>query len=528
MMTKTTIIILGMAMVASVPALGGEAEFEGRVLLGGVFMDETGDKSTMQETYNIYEGFSVSSLYLHGRFNPRSFLTFDLTNINQDNRRGYLEYRMPGMLRLYSRYTQSTQVFDPSRATESDRRNFFISARVTPGSLTEITGDYRLITRRGDRIGYPDSVMSNIGERYDYDHHQGRLALQIRTDRVGGTVAVDASSLSDAINDNNDRRGRVLSANVYLPGIWTTRLTHVFRGALGVSELPTVDTKYKMYTGQYTGILALIEQLQFKYRFYGSRVDDEVTAMFTDNFIHDFDLVYRDRWGSAAAGYGWEALDDDRSVTTYNNLRGSLYLRAPGNTVTGSVSFASRDKEDKEKKTLLEDTETSRVRAKLDYKPNSDFGVGGSYAQRTRDLNDLSAKIEGQTAGVYARYYYEYFGDIGVIETNISLNYQYAADDYDNRGVSTYRTRSHFITAKVDGEWEEKLDAGIGVTYMDIGQDLDIEKSVLSFWAGYEFLDRWEVKAKYNVYNYDDFILTNRFYTANIVWFDVGYNFDIE
>ena len=527
-MTKRILIIALTGVMAASGVVAQDSQWEGLLRLGGIAKDETGNRLVMQETFNIYDGFSIPKIYLNGRFNERNYLRFDLTDFNQDNRRGYLEYRMPGFVRVYSNFTQSAQVFDPIRATESERKNFFVSAKVTPSSLARITGDYRLITRRGDRIGYPDSVMSSLGTQYDYDHHYGRLEVELKTDRVGGTIAIDASKVSDALDEFNDREGRVVSANVFLPGILTDRLTHVARGAIGESELPTSDVKYTMYMGQYNGILAIPYRLQFKYRLYGSRVDDEATGMFTDNFSHDFDLVYRDRWGSVAAGYGWEALDDDRSVTTYDNLRGALYLRMPDNTLSGSVTFASRDKEDKEKQTLLQDTETTRVRAKLDYRPKTNVTVGGSYAERTRDLNDISAKIEGSIAGAYASYSHDYSGGLGDITGKIKANYQYADDDYSNRDTSEYKTTSHFITGTIEAQWEKKLDLGFGGTYMDIGEDLDIEKSILSFWAGYTFLDDWEVRAKYNVYNYDDFILTSRFYTANIVWFDIGYHFDVD
>jgi hypothetical protein len=370
-------------------------------------------------------------------------------------------------------------------------------------------------------------VQSNLSDSYDYDHHYGRLAVEVRTDRAGGTVALDASKLTDKVNDLNDRTGQVLSANVFLPGIHFDRLTHVARGAIATSKLPNSDVKYTMYIGQYTGLVALYTGLQFKYRFYGSRVDDEATDMFTDNFIHDFDLVYRDRWGSVAGGYGWEALDDDRSITTYNNWRASVYLRTSDNKVSGNLGFASRDKEDKEKQTLLQDTETTRLRGKIDYRPMKELTIGAGYSSRSRSLNDIGAKIEGQVGNAYVRYRNEHGGVTGTA----TANYQFGDNDYENID-SQFTTRSHFITGTVDLDWRD-LNAGTAITYMDISEDLDIEKSVLSFWAGYTFLDKWEARAKYNVYNYDDYLIitssnTTRFYTANIVWFDIGYNFGIE
>jgi len=65
------------------------------------------------------------------------------------------------------------------------------------------------------------------------------------------------------------------------------------------------------------------------------------------------------------------------------------------------------------------------------------------------------------------------------------------------------------------------------VTYLDIGGDLDIEKSILSVEAAYRFLEDFRAEVKYNVYNYDDYLIFNKYYTANVVWINVAYDFDI-
>ena len=53
-----------------------------------------------------------------------------------------------------------------------------------------------------------------------------------------------------------------------------------------------------------------------------------------------------------------------------------------------------------------------------------------------------------------------------------------------------------------------------------------IEKSIPSFEARYTVLEDYSVELKYNIYNYDDYILWDRYYTANIVWINVAYDFD--
>ncbi len=44
----------------------------------------------------------------------------------------------------------------------------------------------------------------------------------------------------------------------------------------------------------------------------------------------------------------------------------------------------------------------------------------------------------------------------------------------------------------------------------------------------YTVLDDLHVEVKYNVYNYDDYMILNRYYTANVVWFNVAYDLHVQ
>ena len=46
--------------------------------------------------------------------------------------------------------------------------------------------------------------------------------------------------------------------------------------------------------------------------------------------------------------------------------------------------------------------------------------------------------------------------------------------------------------------------------------------------AGYRLPHGLLTDVKYNVYNYDDAHVVGRFYTANVVWLNVGYEFSTE
>jgi len=61
--THILIITLGVMLVFCSTSLAGE--YDGTVKIGGVIIDENaGDLSAMQETYNLYEGFSLSQIKL--------------------------------------------------------------------------------------------------------------------------------------------------------------------------------------------------------------------------------------------------------------------------------------------------------------------------------------------------------------------------------------------------------------------------------------------------------------------------------
>ena len=106
-------------------------------------------------------------------------------------------------------------------------------------------------------------------------------------------------------------------------------------------------------------------------------------------------------------------------------------------------------------------------------------------------------------------------------------DYSRMDEQYTNL-LAPFETQADIVTGRLDFEYVTDLRLSAGTSYLKITQDLDIEKSIIFFEGEYVFLDDWSVDFKYNVYNYDDFILLDRYYTANVVWFNVGYRFSVE
>ena len=188
--------------------------------------------------------------------------------------------------------------------------------------------------------------------------------------------------------------------------------------------------------------------------------------------------------------------------------------------VKAKISYASNQKQDLEEKTLLKDMEASRFKASIQGNLTSDLTLGVAYTDRQRDFPLVGVTATGQRWSTFGRLVYPGWGAINV-------DYSYSDEEYIDR-VAGFQADNSTVTGRIDFEYIKDLRLSFGASYLDIGKDLNIEKSILSFEAQYDFLKDYFVEVKYNCYNYDDYILLDRYYTANVVWLNFGYKLAIN
>jgi hypothetical protein len=519
-MRTRAITILFLGLVATLAAAGsGEATVDGTVKLGGTILDEEGDLSAVQETYNVYDGFSLTQIRLNGTLAPQHTFLLDLREINLGSRKGDLVYRMPGMLKLTAAYDQNRHVFSPDRGVNAERRDWRLGARFTPVRWLGLSGQLAHRTRTGDRLSFPAGVVSALGTRYDNALRTGRLTAELRKDRIGGAVTYRASGFRDERNPEADRTGHVVSARLYAPCRLYDKWTHMIRGAYGVRRLSERDLDYTLANFQYTGAVEPLEAFHFRYHFDANRIDDQSTGLQTDRFRNDFDATYVHAYGRVSGGYGYETNDDDRTLTSSHTWRAGASLRLQ-KYLSAKLDYASRTRKDPEDLTLLQDVEASRTRAGIQLQPRERFTVGADYSRRERELPDINVRVDGDGFSAFARYTEPGWGAV-------SADYSFSTDDYQNL-AGEFCTESHIVTGRVEFDRIRDLRLAGGLTYLDIGRDLDIEKSVLFLEAGYTLQDDYHLEVRYNVYNYDDYILLDRYYTANVVRINIGYDLHLE
>lgn len=520
---RTRSIAFGVAFAGAVTSPVDAGTWDGTVKLGGITLDEEGDRSAMQETFNIYDGFAVSQIRLQGTPDENHYVMFDLRDINLDDRQGNIVFRHPGSFKLNASFDRHRQVFDPERLVNSDRKRWNAGAQFTPAKWLTLSGSFNNTTRDGDRLSFPAGAISVLGTGYDYQLRTGRVAAEVRKGRRGLEVAYRMSEFSDNLNPTADRTGRIVSARAHTPCLLTDKWTHLLRGAYGTSEVANTggavtDIGYTLYSGQYTGVIRPVDRFQFTYTFKAQRIDNELNDLKTDRFQNQVDATVYHAYGSVSGGYAYETNDDDRSLTSYNSWQAAASLRYK-KRVAAKVRYSGRVKTDLEELTLLKDIESSRFRADLEVTPLEDLSIGGGYNVRDRDYPDLDVSSNGKSARAYVRYAITKWG-------GVSGDYTHSEDEYVDL-VSGFDATTDIVSARVDFERIPGLRLSSALTYYDASEDLDIEKSIVSFEGRYDVLDDWGLEVAYNAYNYDDFVLLDRYYTANVFRFNVVYDLSL-
>jgi hypothetical protein len=510
------VLIIGVQTVSS-----ATKNIDGTLKLGGIGIDEQyGSLASMQETYNIYEGFNVAQVLMNGYLGPKHYFTLNLRDINMKNRKGNFLYRSPNAFRFNSSYRQNRYVFDPDRNITSDRKVWGFNLAYKPLEAFNLLANYGFNQRKGQRASYPLSTTGTwLGPGYDYTQHAGGLEAQYIRGRRGGALRYDFTHFANRQDEQTDRQGHLLSARFNTPCSFYDKWSHFLRFAYGKHDVINANVYFTLLNFQYTGIVTPIQWFRFKYNLYVNRIDDTSTNMVTDDIRNNLEADFYYKYGRVFGGYGYEINDDDRYLTNYNTY-------AVGGTfdyekrVYAKVSYANRAKTDQEKLTLLKDIESERIRADLKLTITDDLVIGGRYVEGERVYPDINTSAKGTRTNGYLNYklpvWFSVWGD-----------YVYRVEDHDNL-VGTFNTNSHVVTSKLTFDRIRDLYLGFGATYLRVREDLDIEKSILFFEAEYTLADAYHFEIKYNVFNYDDYVITERYYTGNIVWFNVAYDFNLK
>jgi len=519
--------LIGCAVLISVwlPITLAMAEWHGggSIGIGYTFLDQTGDRSVSQETYDLYEdpGFSIRNFRLESSGHYE--LTGNLENINLDNRNIYLRFRRPGRVSISGQHQKSRRIydFDGRQRTYRDRSAFDIA--LIPHRAVKLLGGYAQSGREGSFLLFGGQPFSGLGEGLgsdepaevlsDYSMTAYYFGAQLRHRKSMIEGRYRHTGFTDDLDGNQDRQGQYVRVHAFTPVPRVGRM--IFTGGFltGWNEVESRDEKRKK--NSFWGGLTWTVQPAWilSYKLLLSRIDNEAEGIETDNAVSTLFLTRRfPAKAEISLGYEFRSQDDltDRTETNAFVVKGAA---RPTENVRLKGQFAFSREEDDDRTTLVGSEEITRYRCEFRYDHPAGHGLTLRYRDRRRDFADIGSKADFKTISSTLTFSLLGWGQgFGT--------YAYSNGDYANTS-STFRFEQHVATARVTTKRCRRLRLTSGLTYLRSRRHIDIEKIIFSVGVNVGLTRGYQFNARYNAFNYDDFMVIDRYYTANAVAVDI-------
>lgn len=516
-MSKLTLLIAGLlvyAPIRTVTAGGG-----GDLKIGYVYIDEEGDESVSFPSFNLYDGPGVSLERFGYRFGNGLKLSMDLRNVNLDNRNVKVGVDKTGFYGIDFSTNRYRRVYNSDGRANTRRDRTMVGVWLSPGRYARVFAKGSFNSLSGSREILPGQVMEPIAEDIDYRSSKFTFGGDIKDE--GRLLHAeyglwDYTDQKDEGNDQSRRMGRI-NALLPLPGYERIILSGMFTSFK--TEYDKGGRSIESWTVMGGGIYKFMKNARLDYVARLNRAGSSDDLVETDNLAHMVYLSYNlpPSFG-ATAGYQYHVNDDFEDVVVSNSFYFGGWL-APTDKVKFKFEQGFRADDVDEGSRLVGDEERSKTKAYGTYRPSDQFALKAGFELKSRENKDLG------TSADYDRIYIEprlAFEDL----LTLSGGYSVSSGEYKNL-VSRFEFRSHQVYGNIDISLLEKLTGGFGITYFRDKKDLDTEATNLLFRAMYSFTGTAKAELIYRVYNFDNFLFTDKYYTGNIVEFNLIKSFSI-
>lgn len=479
--------------------------------LGYTFISDTGSLGVNQETYNTYEGPGLSLQDFRYAFANGVTLGADLRNVTLNNRNLRAHLAKPGRFSVSLSNSQYRRMYTFDGSAFTRRRQTGLQASYQPSRYFKFFGGYSLNDKHGESAMILDHTLDTVITSTDYRQTSYNIGGQVG-DRYG-VVRIDYrhSLFDDRLGTNADRRTDRLSVSfsssiprfkrVFVAGGYTYRkdTALVWQSSLRTNEL--WGALKANFSG---GVLAEYRVIYDMTKHIGFRRE-------TDNTTHTF--AVGKNWGGVGgiqAGYEQHIADNFSSKTSSNGYIGNAWYR-PTRNWSFSARISSRDKDVSEGVTLTGTESTMRNKFVATYSDTAWGHIGVTWLSRDRTSDDLNSEVRYRSLAPDLTIATKKYG-------RLEASYSYTTGKFENMSdIVGYEFLDHLLTGTIYLPTWRNLSVDVGGTYYRSKRGQDIEKSRLNFGASYAMRNGYHFEVRYNVFNYDNFLVNNSYYTGNIV-----------
>lgn len=487
----------------------------GTIKLGYIYLDETGNQSVNHGTFNEYEGAALSLDKFRYTFNNGMQSRLDLKRISLNNRdlRGSLTKH--GLFGLEITNNQYRRFYDFDGNTFARRAQTGAALWFKPNKYVTVSGGGNGIGYRGETADHFDPVIPAAPTKVDYDQVSYNGGIRFNKNGRMFQARYEHADFSDNYNSARDQSRFAVKLDGYFPvPNYENRLilSAGFRRFESEFKTSSFGMRSNMVWG--AALANLPYNLSVKYSFLFDRTASDSDYVATDNIINAGYVTYT--WPARAAitvGYQHNINDDYFDEVKANSYYVSGWWK-PAARFELRGEHGMRSEEVKAGSRLTGDQDFGRFRLSVKYRGEEVKFAKISYEGTRRENDQIGSDIDFNRFGLDLSAALKGYADL-------SGGYSYSAGEYEN-GEENFEFRDHVIYCDLTAREYYNFTAGLGGTYYRSQRDLDVESFVLRFSGNYKLGSGYYIEARYNIHNFDDFLVRDRYYTANIVEINIS------
>lgn len=511
---RSAILFLLVLCLSGLPA-AGEASGSGSLRAGYLILDTEGNRSVDYGTFNYYEGFNLSMERFNYTFKNGNRIKADLRNIGLENRSAQLGFTRSRLFGFDINERHYRRIYDAEGFDSTEREQVGGTFWFAPAAFIRFYGGAANTEREGTAVALSDlSLLANADEdpTIRHDYNQADLHGGVRLNHKGRMLQVDLRTIdyADDIDPTRDQSRRRLRANLYTP-IPRYEFLAVF-GGLSRYESRFDHSKAEIFsnTGWGGANIAFPKGFSLRADVRFNRAGDDNDTINTDNISNAFYAGYAgSKTAGGTIGYQHDLNDDFEDEVEANSFYFSGWV-LPFERVRLQGEFGNRSEEVNEGQRLLGDEDLNRWRITGRLRCCDSGMLSLKYESRRRENERLDHIIDFKrfSANLSAT-----CPKLGVM----SAGYTYSIGDYDNiDDALAFEFTEQTLQGNLETKEYRNLVLGFGAIYYRSRRDLDAESFNLNFSGDVRIAGVYHFITKYNVHNFDDFLASDRYDTANL------------
>jgi hypothetical protein len=502
-------MILGMVLAAG----NALADNGGKVRLGYVITDEDGNLSVNDETFNLYQGPTVSLEDFRYIMSNGLNLSANLMNISLNNRLMNASLFKPGCFGISLHNQQYRRIYSFEGDKFTRRRTTGGELYVYPIRQVKVYGGFD----QTNRFGSEAYVIPPFGEQLlsstDYSHTSFNVGAQATLSQGYVNAEFRRYDFVDDAMAGSDREGQSVRVTAFAPLPWYKRLALSAGYQYRQDRHDDPYVFLKSNTGWGGARLYLPWDYVAEYRFMAARTDETNRPVAIDNYLNTASISRNwPKYGGLRVGYENRITDDIYNRTSTDRYLFDAWFRYIENLmVRGRLALSNRAVTDGA--TLVGDEDFTRYQLSARYNIREWGDVGLSWLGRVKTDDDIDARADYNAVTAEVNLSREAYG-------RISFMYSYYQGNYENRTEAIpddYEFYDHVFTGSVYPVEYYHVQVWGGATYYRSKRDNNTEKIGGYVGARYSFPRGYQLEAKYTVYNFDNFLVTDEYYTGNII-----------